>query len=69
MHVVIALSEEESRGLMGFVFMPIIHVDNRAREQHESTVAQPLSISLHSSRGVNRLIVNRIDRDDTAPEV
>ena len=40
MHVVIALSEEESRGLMGFVFMPIIHVDNRAREQHESTVGQ-----------------------------
>ena len=41
MHVVIALGEEGSRGLMGFVFTPIIDVDNRVREQHESTVAQP----------------------------
>ena len=40
MHVVIALGEEGSRGLMGFVFTPIIDVDNRVREQHESRIAQ-----------------------------
>ena len=44
MHVVIALSEEGSRGLMGFVFTPIIDVDNRVREQHEGTVAQPFPV-------------------------
>ena len=40
-HGVVALSEEGSRGLMGFVFTPIIDVDNRVREQHEHIIAQP----------------------------